>query len=174
MGRPVGFCVSMRNKGLMRRRIGDSRGLSDATVLAKIGARGSGPKMGRAYGDTRGACATLTTQTGTRQVPLSIVNSSWTGSNGFMRSIKTNQTFIRQLVRTVKHGYSERSRDGGLAWRSVPTSRGVPPWPAFTNLESKVRYLGDPITVGGVASIHGLSAFDAVYSTVRGKPFAAR
>jgi len=35
-------------------------------------------------------------------------------------------------------------------------------------------YLADPITVGGVANIHGLSAFDAVYSTVRGKPFAAR
>jgi para-nitrobenzyl esterase len=55
-----------------------------------------------------------------------------------------------------------------------PNSRGLPPWPAFTNAESNVRYLGDPITVGGVASIHGLSAFDAVYSTVRGKPFAAR
>jgi para-nitrobenzyl esterase len=55
-----------------------------------------------------------------------------------------------------------------------PNSQGLPPWPAFTNLESKVRYLGDPISVGGVANIHGLSAFDAVYSTVRGKPFAAR
>jgi para-nitrobenzyl esterase len=55
-----------------------------------------------------------------------------------------------------------------------PNSRGLPPWPAFTKVGSKVRYLGDPITVGGVASIHGLSDFDAVYSTVGGKPFAAR
>jgi para-nitrobenzyl esterase len=55
-----------------------------------------------------------------------------------------------------------------------PNGRGLPPWPAFTNAESKVQYLGDPITVGGVASIHGLSAFDAVYTAVRGKPFAAR
>jgi para-nitrobenzyl esterase len=55
-----------------------------------------------------------------------------------------------------------------------PNSQGLPPWPAFTSVESKVRYLGDPISVGGVANIHGLSAFDAVYSTVRGKPFAAR
>jgi para-nitrobenzyl esterase len=44
----------------------------------------------------------------------------------------------------------------------------------FTNTESKVQYLADPITVGRVANIHGLSVFDAVYSTVRGKTFAAR
>jgi len=55
-----------------------------------------------------------------------------------------------------------------------PNGPGLPPWPAFANAESKVQYLGDPITVGGVANIHSLSAFDAVYSTVRGKPFAAR
>jgi para-nitrobenzyl esterase len=55
-----------------------------------------------------------------------------------------------------------------------PNSPGLPPWPAFTNAESKVQYLGDPIIVGSVANIHGLSVFDAVYSTVRGKPFAAR
>jgi para-nitrobenzyl esterase len=41
-------------------------------------------------------------------------------------------------------------------------------------VESKVQYLGDPITVGGVANIDGLSSFDAVYSTVRGKTFAAQ
>jgi para-nitrobenzyl esterase len=55
-----------------------------------------------------------------------------------------------------------------------PNGPGLPPWPAFTNAESKVQYLGDPIIVGTVANIHGLSVFDAVYSTVRGKPFAAR
>jgi para-nitrobenzyl esterase len=55
-----------------------------------------------------------------------------------------------------------------------PNGPGLPPWPAFTNAESKVQYLGDPIIVGSVANIHGLSVFDAVYSTVRGKPFAAR
>jgi para-nitrobenzyl esterase len=55
-----------------------------------------------------------------------------------------------------------------------PNGPGLPQWPAFTNAESKVQYLGDPITVGGVASINGLTVFDAVYTTVRGKPFAAR
>jgi para-nitrobenzyl esterase len=55
-----------------------------------------------------------------------------------------------------------------------PNGPDLPHWPAFTNTESKVQYLGDPITVGGVANIQGLTVFDAVYTTVRGKPFAAR
>ena len=55
-----------------------------------------------------------------------------------------------------------------------PNGPGLPPWPAFTNAESKVQYLGDPITVGGVANINSLTAFDAIYTAVRGKPFAAR
>ena len=55
-----------------------------------------------------------------------------------------------------------------------PNGLSLPLWPAFTKTESKVQYLGDPITVGGVANIHGLTVFDAVYSTVRGKEFAAQ
>jgi para-nitrobenzyl esterase len=55
-----------------------------------------------------------------------------------------------------------------------PNGPDLPQWPAFTNTESKVQYLGDPITVGGVANINGLTVFDSVYATVRGKPFAAR
>jgi para-nitrobenzyl esterase len=55
-----------------------------------------------------------------------------------------------------------------------PNGRGLPPWPAFANADSKVLYLGDPITVGGVANINSLKVFDAVYTTVRGTPFAAR
>lgn len=55
-----------------------------------------------------------------------------------------------------------------------PNGPGLPPWPAFTYAESNVEYLGDPITVGGVANIDSLKVFDAVYSAVRGKPFAGR
>jgi para-nitrobenzyl esterase len=55
-----------------------------------------------------------------------------------------------------------------------PNGPGLPPWPAFANAQSKVQYLGDPITVGGVANINSLGVFDAVYTKVRGKPFAAR
>jgi hypothetical protein len=43
-----------------------------------------------------------------------------------------------------------------------------------TNAESKVQYLAAPITVGGVANIQALSVFDAVYSSVRGSPFAVQ
>ena len=54
-----------------------------------------------------------------------------------------------------------------------PNGPGLPPWPAFRKADSRVLYLGDPITVGGVANIGSLSVFDAVYTSVRGKPFAA-
>jgi para-nitrobenzyl esterase len=55
-----------------------------------------------------------------------------------------------------------------------PNGPGLPPWPPFTNADGKVIYIGDPITVGGVASINSLKVFDAVYTAVRGKLFAAR
>jgi para-nitrobenzyl esterase len=55
-----------------------------------------------------------------------------------------------------------------------PNGSDLPSWPAFTNADSKVVYLGDPITVGGVGSMNSLKVFDGVYSSVRGTPFAAR
>jgi len=55
-----------------------------------------------------------------------------------------------------------------------PNGPGLPLWPAFTNTESKVQYLADPITVGGVANLKSLSVFDTVYTTVRGAAFAVR
>jgi para-nitrobenzyl esterase len=55
-----------------------------------------------------------------------------------------------------------------------PNGPGLPSWPAFTNADSKVLYLANPITIDGVAYINSLNVFDAVYTTVRGKPFAAQ
>ena len=55
-----------------------------------------------------------------------------------------------------------------------PNGQGMPVWPAFTNIDSKVIYLGDPMTIGGVANITSLRVFDAVYTMVRGTPFVAR
>ena len=55
-----------------------------------------------------------------------------------------------------------------------PNGPDLPLWPAFTNAGGKVQYFADPITVGGVANINGLTVFDSVYATVRGKPFAAQ
>lgn len=55
-----------------------------------------------------------------------------------------------------------------------PNSAGLAGWPMFTNGDSKVLYLGDPMVVGRVANINTLSVLDTVYASVRGKPFAAR
>jgi len=55
-----------------------------------------------------------------------------------------------------------------------PNGPGLPQWPAFTNTDSKVLYLGDPTIIGGVANINSLKVFDAVYTMVRGTQFAAR
>jgi para-nitrobenzyl esterase len=55
-----------------------------------------------------------------------------------------------------------------------PNGQGLTTWPVFINGGNKVLYLADPVTVGGTANINSLSVFDVVYSSVRGKPFAAR
>jgi para-nitrobenzyl esterase len=55
-----------------------------------------------------------------------------------------------------------------------PNGLGLPTWPAFTNADNKLIYINDPTTVGGVPNINSLSVFDAVYSSVRGKPFPAQ
>ncbi len=55
-----------------------------------------------------------------------------------------------------------------------PNGRGLTPWPAFTKTDGKVLSIGDPVTVGGVPNINGLGVFDTVYTSVRGKQFAAR
>jgi para-nitrobenzyl esterase len=54
-----------------------------------------------------------------------------------------------------------------------PNGQGLPMWPAFTNADPKVLHLADPIAVGGVYGIGGLTVLDQVYSAVRGSPFAA-
>ncbi len=55
-----------------------------------------------------------------------------------------------------------------------PNGPGLPQWPAFSSVDGKVAYFGDPISIAGVANINSLSVFDGVYTTVRGKPFGAR
>ncbi len=70
------------------------------------------------------------------------------------------------LTRCPAIGSTSRDRD--------PNGPGLPAWPAFTNAESTVQYLADPITVGGVANLNSLSVFDVVYTVVPGTPFAAR
>jgi para-nitrobenzyl esterase len=47
-------------------------------------------------------------------------------------------------------------------------------WPRFEGPGGRVLYLGEPLTVGGVANLDTLSAFDAVYAQVRGAPFPGK
>jgi para-nitrobenzyl esterase len=54
-----------------------------------------------------------------------------------------------------------------------PNGARLPPWPAFENRTSQVQYLKYPITTDGVLGIDRLKVFDAVYSEIRGKPFAS-
>ena len=55
-----------------------------------------------------------------------------------------------------------------------PNGTGLAVWPAFTNAGNKVLYLGDPITVGGVANLKSMTVLDGVYDSLRGKVFAGR
>ncbi|MGH9596138.1 MAG: carboxylesterase/lipase family protein [Edaphobacter sp.] len=55
-----------------------------------------------------------------------------------------------------------------------PNALDLPIWPGFTNAKNNVLYIGDPMSVGGVANINSLMVFDDVYTAVRGKPFATR
>jgi para-nitrobenzyl esterase len=55
-----------------------------------------------------------------------------------------------------------------------PNGRGLPYWPVFTGTDGNVLDLDDPITVGNVPNMANVQVFDAVYASVRGKPFGAR
>jgi para-nitrobenzyl esterase len=54
-----------------------------------------------------------------------------------------------------------------------PNGPGVPRWPRFDATHPRVLHLDQAITVGGVANLDTLSAFDAVYAGVRGAPVPA-
>jgi len=55
-----------------------------------------------------------------------------------------------------------------------PNGSNRPAWPPFTTSDSKVLYLGDPVTTGGVANLDSLNVFDAVYATVRSQSLAVQ
>ena len=71
----------------------------------------------------------------------------------------------RALARDMSAYWSNFARSGD------PNSRGLPHWPAFSNTSARVLYLGDPVSVAGVANLDSLTILDGVYTTVRGKPF---
>ena len=53
-----------------------------------------------------------------------------------------------------------------------PNGPGLPHWPRFDPAHDSLLRLDDPIAVTAVPNLDKLQAFDAVYSTVRGAPFA--
>ena len=53
-----------------------------------------------------------------------------------------------------------------------PNGAGLPPWPRFDPARDSVLRLDEPIAVTPVANLDKLQVFDAVYSAVRGAPFA--
>jgi para-nitrobenzyl esterase len=55
-----------------------------------------------------------------------------------------------------------------------PNGAGLPAWPDFTPHRGQVLYLGDTVSLGGVADVATLKVFDAVYDQVRGVPFAPK
>lgn len=70
--------------------------------------------------------------------------------------------------------WSKKSHWVNFANSGDPNGSGLPAWPVFSNADNKVLYIGDPVTVGAVPNIDSLKILDAVYTTVRGKAFAAR
>jgi para-nitrobenzyl esterase len=55
-----------------------------------------------------------------------------------------------------------------------PNGPGLPAWPAFSNANSKVQQLRDPISIAGVVDLKTLQVFDAVYRRLRGASDFAR
>jgi para-nitrobenzyl esterase len=51
-----------------------------------------------------------------------------------------------------------------------PNSHGMLTWPDF-KASGKVLHLGEPAIVDGVPNLESLRVFDAVYDSVRGRPF---
>jgi para-nitrobenzyl esterase len=59
-----------------------------------------------------------------------------------------------------------------FARRGDPNGPGLPPWPAFSVADPRVRRLGGPVIAGPAPEASTLMAFDALYSGLRVKPKA--
>jgi para-nitrobenzyl esterase len=74
----------------------------------------------------------------------------------------------RKLAEEISDYWTNFAKSGD------PNGLRLPAWPAFANPDYRVLDLSDPIAVHGVASISTLNVLDAAYTSLRGKPFAAR
>jgi para-nitrobenzyl esterase len=74
----------------------------------------------------------------------------------------------RKLAKEISEYWVNFAKSGN------PNGRGLPLWRAFNGEKDNTQYLGDPISAGSVPNIERLKVFDAVYASMRGKPFATR
>jgi para-nitrobenzyl esterase len=72
----------------------------------------------------------------------------------------------RTVAETMSRYWTNFARSGD------PNGSGLPSWPAFTAENSRVLYIGDPVTVGKVPNISSLTVLDAVYAGLRAGPLA--
>ena len=117
--------------------------------------------LGEAASRNRGRSCLLLLLSTTAAIP------GWVGVRGLGRKWRWTAA-DRRLADEISRYWVNFTKSGN------PNGPGLPPWPAFTDTDTKVLYLGDPVTVGGVANVNSLTVLDGVYTAVRGKPFAAR
>jgi para-nitrobenzyl esterase len=71
----------------------------------------------------------------------------------------------RKLARQMSSYWVNFARSGD------PNGSELPSWPLFDKDDGRVLYLGETISVNGVANLDSLRVFDAAYTSIRGAPF---
>jgi para-nitrobenzyl esterase len=73
----------------------------------------------------------------------------------------------RKLAQEISDYWVNFARSGN------PNGPGLPLWRGFNGDNGATQHLVDPVSAGSVPNIERLKVFDAIYASVRGKPFAA-
>jgi para-nitrobenzyl esterase len=73
----------------------------------------------------------------------------------------------RELTRLMSTYWTNFAKSGD------PNGDSVPLWPPFDGNDT-VLHLGDSVVTGGLPNLESLKVFDAVYDSLRGKPFGAQ
>jgi para-nitrobenzyl esterase len=71
----------------------------------------------------------------------------------------------RKLAREMSDYWVNFARSGN------PNGPGLPQWRGFSGYDGATQHLVDPVCAGSVPNIERLKVLDAIYASVRGKPF---